>query len=69
LHQDEDVERVMVLAVSLGDEAVVVGVDDGGVEDTVNVEETGDLVEFVFDFRTARNLDNCRERREGGRGG
>jgi hypothetical protein len=34
----------------LGDEAVVVRVDDGGIEDTVDMEETGDLVKFILDL-------------------
>ncbi len=49
----------MVFTVSLGNEAVVVGVDDGRVEDAVDVEETGFLIEFVLDFRATGDFNNC----------
>jgi len=41
LHQHQHVQRVGVLAQRLGDEPVVVGVDDAGVEDAVDVAEAG----------------------------
>jgi hypothetical protein len=53
----------VVFAIRLRDEAIVVGVNDGRVENTVDVEETSDLVEFVFDFRAAGNLNYCRKTR------
>lgn len=43
-------DGVMVLAQRLWNEAVVVGVDDGGVEDTVDVEHARLLVKLVLDL-------------------
>jgi hypothetical protein len=48
----------VVVAVGARDEAVVVGVDDAGVEDAVDEQESGLLVELVLDLGAARNLDD-----------
>ncbi len=46
--EDEDVEGVAIVGEGLGDEAVVGGVVDGGVQDAVELEEAGFFVELVF---------------------
>lgn len=48
LHEDEDVHGVIVLAERPGDEAVVVRVDDGRVEDPVHLDEPRLLVQLVL---------------------
>jgi hypothetical protein len=50
-----------VRTVSSRDEAIVVGVDDGGVEDAVDVQQAAGLVQLVFDPRPTRNLNHCRD--------
>jgi hypothetical protein len=57
LAEDEDVERVVVFGVGLRDEAVVGGIEDGGVDDAVDLEEAGGFVEFVFDVGAEGNFD------------
>lgn len=49
LHQDQNIQRVIVLAESPGDEAVVVRVHHRGVEDSVNVEHTCHPIEYTSD--------------------
>ena len=65
LHENKNIKRVVIFTISLRNKAIVVRVDDRRVEDTVDVEETSDLVEFVFDFRATRDFNDCRERERG----
>jgi hypothetical protein len=58
LPEDEDVERVAVVAVRPGDEAVVGGVVHRAEEHPVDLEEPRLLVELVFDARPLRDLDD-----------
>jgi len=58
LAEDEDVERVVVFGVGLRDEAVVGGIEDRGVNDAVNFEQTGGFVEFVFYVGTEGDFDD-----------
>ena len=56
LHEDEDVHGVVVLAERAGDEAVVVRVHDGGVEDPVHLDEPRLLVQLVLDLAPLGDL-------------
>ena len=56
LHEDEDVHGVIVLAERPGDEAVVVRVHDGGVEDPVHLDEPRLLVQLVLDLAPLGDL-------------
>jgi hypothetical protein len=58
LAEDEDVERVVVFSECLGDESVIGGIVDGGVENTVELYESGLLVELVLDAATEGDLDD-----------
>ena len=58
LAEDEHVERVVVFGVGLRDEAVVGGIKNGGVDDAIDFEQTGGLVEFVFEIGTEGNFDD-----------
>ena len=58
LAQHQHVERVVVLGERLRDEAVVGRVVDGGVEDAVELEQAGLLVELVLDAGAERDLDD-----------
>jgi hypothetical protein len=58
LAENEDVERIIVFGVGLRDEAVVSGIENGGVDDTVHFEEPGGFVELVFDVGAERNFDD-----------
>ena len=67
LHQHEDVERVVVLAVGARDEPVVRRVVDGAVQHAIEPQQAGRLVDLVLEVRAARNLDHRRQpRREVG---
>ena len=57
LAEHQDVERVVVLGVRLGDEAVIGRVVDRRVEDPVEPEQAGLLVQLVLDARPHRDLD------------
>src|SRR5579862_2572755 len=57
LAEDEDIERIVVFGVGLRDEAIVGGVENGGMDDAVDFEQTGGLVELVFDIGAEGNLD------------
>jgi hypothetical protein len=58
LAENEDIERVVVFGVSLRDEAVVRGIENGRMDDAVDFEEAGGFVELVFDIRAERNFDD-----------
>src|SRR6266849_1328838 len=58
LTQHEDVEGIAVLAVRLRDEAVVRRVVHGAVQDAVNAQEPGVLVQLVLHLRALGDLDD-----------
>ena len=58
LAENEDVEGIVVFGVGLRDEAVVRGIKNGGVDDTIHADEAGFFVEFVFYVRPERNFDD-----------
>ena len=57
--EDEAVEGVAVVAKGAGDEAVVAGVVDGGVEIAVETEDVELFVVLVFVDTLVGNLDDC----------
>ena len=57
--ENEAVEGVAVVAEGAGDEAVVAGVVDGGVEVAVETEDVELFVVFVFIDPLVGNLDDC----------
>ena len=57
LAKDEDIERIVIFRVSLGDETVVRGIEDRGVNDAVDAEQAGGLVQFVFHIGAEGNFD------------
>src|SRR5829696_8084149 len=61
LHQDEHVERVVVLPQSPRDEAVVGRVDHGRVQDTVDLQQPRLLVQLVLDPGAFGDLDQGRK--------
>ena len=65
LHDDEDIDGVGVVAEGARDEAVVVRVDDGGVEHPVHLDEPRLLVQLVLDLAPLGDLDHAVE--DGGR--
>jgi len=58
LAEDEDVEWIVVFGVGLRDKAVVGGIENGGVDDTVDFQKAGGFVEFVFDVGAEGNFDD-----------
>ena len=58
LAKNENVQRVIVFGIGLRDEAVVCGIEDGGMDDAIDFEQAGRLIEFVFEIGTERNFDN-----------
>ena len=58
LAEDQDIERIVVFGVGLGDEAVVGGVENGGVDNAVDFEEAGGFVELVFDVGAKGDFDD-----------
>ena len=66
LHQDQDIQGIVVFAVGLRDEPVVVRVGDRTEENAINVEETGGLVELVFDLGATGNLNDCKKMKKNG---
>ena len=61
LAQHQHVERIVVFGEGLGDEAVVGGIVHGGVEHTIQLDQSADLVEFVLDARSEGDLDDAVE--------
>jgi len=61
LTQDEDIERVAVIAVGAGDETVVRRVVDSGIENAIEAHEPGLFVEFVLVLAALGDLDHHRE--------
>ena len=61
LAQDEGVERIAVVAVGAGDEAVVGRVVDGAVEHAVEPQQARFLVELVLVLAAHRHFDDRRE--------
>jgi hypothetical protein len=57
--EDEAVEGVAVVAEGAGDEAIVAGVVDGGVEITIEAEDVEIFVVLVFVDTLVGNLDDC----------
>jgi len=57
--EDEAVERVAVVAEGAGDEAIVAGIVDGGVEIAVETEDVEIFVVLVFVDTLVGNLDDC----------
>ena len=55
---DQDVQRVPVVAVGAGDKAVVRGVMRRGIEDAVEDDEAGLLVELILFLAALRDLDD-----------
>ena len=58
LAENEDVERIVVFGVGLRDEAVVRGIENRGVDDAIDFEQTGGFVELVFYVGAERDLDD-----------
>ena len=58
LAENEDVERIVVFGVGLRDETVVRGIEDRGMDDAIDLEQAGRLVELVFDVGAERDLDH-----------
>jgi hypothetical protein len=56
LAEDEDIERVAIIAIAAGDEAVVRGVVDGTVENTVQFQNAGRFIELVLVLAAGWNL-------------
>ena len=50
LRKHQDVERIVVAAVRLRNEPVVARIMHGAVQHPADVENAGELIEFVFDF-------------------
>ena len=57
LHPHQDVEGVVVLTEGLGDEAVVGRIDHRRVQDAIDLQEPGGLVELVLDLAALGDLD------------
>src|SRR5580698_10400004 len=58
LAKNEDIERIVVFGVGLRDEAVVRGIENRGVDDAIDFEQTGGFVELVFYVGAERDLDD-----------
>lgn len=67
LHQNQDIQGVVVFTVGARDEAIVVGVHHRGVKYPIDVEKSRGFIELVFNFRSTWNFDNCGEIKGGGR--
>ena len=48
LAEDQDVEGIVIFRVGLRDEAVVGRVEDRGMDDAIDLEQAGGLVEFIL---------------------
>ena len=59
LAQNENIERVLVVAVSTRDEAVIRRIKDGGIQNAVEAQHSGFLVEFVFLVAATRDFDQA----------
>jgi len=58
LAENEDIERIIVFGVGLRDETVIGGIENSGMDDAIDFEEAGGLVEFVFEIGAERNFDD-----------
>src|SRR5207249_6497343 len=58
LTEHEHVERIAVLAVGPGQEAVIGGVVDRAVEHAIDAQQARRLVQLVLDLRALGNLDH-----------
>ena len=58
LHDDQHVQRVAVRGGRAGDEPVVGRVVDRGIEDPVQADRSGGVVEFVLVAAPLRDLDD-----------
>ncbi len=55
----QDVKRILVVAVSPGDESVVLRVVDCTKENTIELKEATVLVQLIFDLAFCWDLNNC----------
>ena len=58
-----DRDRIAVVGHRLRDEAVIGGIKDRGVKDAIQLQQAGDLVEFVLVGTPQRNFDHGGESR------
>jgi hypothetical protein len=61
--QDQHVERIAIVGQRLRDEAVIGGIENGGMEHAVELQQAGLLVEFVLVGAAQRNFHHGGERR------
>ncbi len=57
LAKDEDIQRIIVFGVGLRDEAIVGGIEDGGMNDAVDSEQTCGFVQLVFHVGAQGDFD------------
>ena len=58
LPQHQNIQRIVVVAVTLRDKPVIGRIMHGAVKNAVDLKQAAGLVQFVFDIRTAGNFDN-----------
>src|SRR5580704_5616783 len=58
LAENEYIEWIVVLGVLLGNEAVVCGIEDCGMDDAIHFQQATGFVQFVLDVGTERDFDD-----------
>ena len=61
LAEDQNVERVVVFGEGLGNESVIRGIVDGGIQDAIHFDDAAGFVELIFNAGAEGNFDDSLE--------